>query len=101
MNKSPPQAPVLFREAVDQLRRRGVILTLAPGEFIVNFHKGASSTEYRTDDLADALEHGLQLSQVPAEPPLGPLGKGKLSRRALMYRHNRKLAAKRQKADKH
>ena len=87
-----------FKDAAEQLRARGLTLRVAPGEFVVNYDKGTPITEYRTDDLADALEHGLQMGEAKRNlPPLGPIGKGKMSSRARMYRHNRKLAAKRRK----
>jgi len=73
------------------LRSRGIVLRQLPGEYSVNFRNGSIATEYRTDELADALAHGLAMGEAPAPlPPLGPMGKG-----MNMYRHNRKIAAKR------
>ena len=94
-------AKSFFQDAAEQLHARGISLTLAPGEYIVNFRKGTAATEYRTDDLADALAHGLDMGEAPAElPPIGPTGKGRMSKRAQMYQHNRKLAARRRKAER-
>jgi hypothetical protein len=84
-----------FQAAVETLRLRGIVLRQLPGEYCVNFRKGAVATEYRTDELADALAHGVAMGEAPApEPPLGPMGK-RITMRGAMCRHNRKLAAKR------
>jgi hypothetical protein len=100
MTDSSHPASTSFQEAADRLRALGVTLGIAPGEFIVNFRNGAPVTEYRTDDLADALEHGFQMGEAKAEPPpLGPMGKGQISKRARMYRHNRGIAARRRKTE--
>jgi hypothetical protein len=95
----PDPASTSLQEAVDRLRALGVALGIAPGEFVVNFGNGTPATEYRTDDLAAALEHGLEMGEAKGDPPpLGPMGKGQISKRARMYRHNRGIAARRRKA---
>jgi hypothetical protein len=75
------------------------VLTQAPGEYRVNFHDSGPTTEYTTDDLQDALKHGREMAKTPpppALPPLGPTGR-RGSRRGLMYRHNKKIAAQRRR----
>ena len=75
-------------------------MTQAPGEYRVNFHDGTAKTEYKTDDLADALQHGREMAKTPppaALPPLGPTGR-RTTRRGVMLKHNRKIAAKRRRA---
>ena len=52
MNASP------FQIACDELAELGLKLTQAPGEYRVNFNAGSPKTEYKTDDLADAVQHG-------------------------------------------
>jgi hypothetical protein len=87
------------------LAARGARLPARPGEYVVNFRDGTPATAYVTDDLADAIEHGraLALSITAAdapkkrEPPLGPTGP-RSPRRAKIYRHNKKLAARRARA---
>ena len=84
-----------FPEAVELLRQRGIVLRQLPAEYLVNYRSGGSSTEYRTDELQDAVAHGLTMEIAAGEdPPPGPVGRS-WSRRAEMYRHNRKLAARR------
>ena len=91
--------PLSFQEAAETLRQRGIVLRQLPGQYSVNFRTGRPATEYRTDDLDDALAHGLAMGAAPApEPPLGPMGKGP-SQRGRMIAHNRKLAARRRKRD--
>jgi hypothetical protein len=88
-----------FQIAYDELGALGLVLIQAPGEYRVNFHKGAEATEYRTDSLQDAVERGRVMAldpPPPPEPPIGPTGGGK-SRRGQMYKHNRKLAARRRR----
>ena len=100
MTDSPHPASTLFQEAAVRLRALGVILGIAPGEFVVNFHKGTPATEYRADNLDEAVEHGLEMGEAKADPPpLGPMGKGQISKRARMYRHNRGIAARRRKTE--
>ena len=92
-------APLSIQEATELLRRRRVVLRQVPGAYTVNFRDGRSTTEYRTDDLDDALAHGLTMGEAPApEPPLGPMGKGP-SQRGKMIAHNRKVAGRRRKRD--
>ncbi len=92
---TPP--PMNFREAVEALRKIGIALRQLPGEYSVNFRNGRPETEYRTVELADAIAHAMGMGEAPVPlPPLGPMGKG-LTRRGLMYRHNRKVAARRRK----
>lgn len=89
----------LYRDAKDRLKALGLTLSKAGAEYRVNFPHGGASTEYVTDDLDDAVKEGERMAEhspPPKLPPLGPLGP-KGTRRGLMYRHNRKLAARRKR----
>ena len=93
MNTTP------FQAAFDELKALGLILWQEPGQYRVNFRDGTALTEYMTDDLRDAIEQGRKMAaQGPpiTEPPLGPTGP-RSTRRGVMYRHNRKLAARRRR----
>jgi hypothetical protein len=93
MNTTP------FQAAFDELKALGLILQQEPGQYRVNFHNGSARTEYRTDDLHAAVTQGRKMAAhppPPAEPPLGPTGP-RSTRRGFMYRHNRKLAARRRR----
>jgi len=88
----------LFQSAYDELRARGVVLKQGPGEYRLNYPNGTAATEYITDDLQDALRYGREMAtKTPhaAPLPLGPTGGNARSRRGLMYRHNRMIAARR------
>jgi hypothetical protein len=88
-----------FKDAFDELKALGIVLTQAPGEYRVNLALGARTGDYVTETLQDALNHGRRMAErSPATrlPPLGPTGK-RSTRRGDMYRHNRKLAASRQR----
>jgi hypothetical protein len=93
-----PTPPDSFASVVADLAAKGVRLRAVAGEYSVNFTGGGPLTDYRSDDLADAIEHGRAMARSvrPAEPPLGPIGRR--SRRGLMIRHNRKIAARRARA---
>jgi hypothetical protein len=88
-----------FNEAEAALKAIGIEIKTVPGEYIV-FKRGSSLESFRTDDLAAAVEHGKALATLAPSlrelPPIGPMGRK--SRRGEMYRHNRKIAAKRAKA---
>jgi hypothetical protein len=104
MTGSGAAALTKFQEACATLRALGIVLEALPGEYRVNFKSGAAMTAYRTDDLDDALSVGLVMAKSPAAqtaplPPLGPLGP-RNSRRSEMYRHNKRLAARRAKKSK-
>jgi hypothetical protein len=88
-----------FQIAFEELHELGLVLKQTPGEYRVNYQGGTSATEYRTDELQDAVQRGREMAEraPPAEPPpLGPTGP-RGTRRYLMYRHNKKLAARRAK----
>ena len=70
-------APPSIQEATELLRQRQIVLREVPGAYTVNFRDGRPATEYRTEDLDEALAHG-------------PMGKGS-SQRGKMIAHNRKL----------
>lgn len=91
--------PTAFQTASDELRALGLVLQKAPGQYRVNFRQGTETTEYLTDDLETALAQGRKMAAQPpppAEPPLGPTGPRR-SNRGKMYRHNRKIAARRRR----
>jgi hypothetical protein len=91
MNSTP------FQIACDELKALGLVLQQAPGHYRVNFRNGTEATEYLTDDLQAAIERGREMAAQPAPaqaPPLGPTGP-RSSRRAFMYRHNKRIAARR------
>jgi len=88
-----------FQTASDELKALGLLLERAPGQYRVNFRNGTAATEYTTDDLHAAVMRGREMAAhppAPSEPPLGPTGR-RFSRRGFMYRHNRKIAARRHK----
>jgi hypothetical protein len=97
MNTTP------FQKACDELKAIGLILQQAPGQYRVNYRKGSDATEYTTDDLQAAVIRGREMAAqppAPREPPLGPTGP-RSRRRAFMYRHNIKLAARRARKSAH
>lgn len=91
MNDTP------FQAACGALKKLGLSLRCGEGAYRVNYRGGSPVTEYVTDDLAEAVNHAREMAkEVPplSDPPMGPTG-GNASRRAIMYRHNRKLATRR------
>lgn len=89
----------LLEKVSAELRRLGLELQEAPGQYRVNFRNGTRATEYQTDDLAEALQQGRIMASHPPElpePPLGPQGP-RSPGRAVMYAHNRRDAARRRK----
>jgi hypothetical protein len=93
-----PMAVSAFQSAYDELKKLGLILHRAPGEYRVSFPHGAPGTEYITDDLQDALSRGRDMAEQPPPqqpPPLGPMGRR--TRKGEMYKHNRKVAARRRR----
>jgi len=93
MNTTP------YQKAFHELRKLGLVLQQAPGEYRVNFRNASTATEYRTDDLSEALEQGRVMALDPPprpDPPLGPTGP-RSPRKAVMYSHNKRDAARRKK----
>ena len=91
MNSTP------FQIACEELKALGLVLKEAPGQYRVNYRNGTAATEYTTDDLQAAVTRGRDMAAQPPKPserPLGPTGP-RSTRRAFMYRHNRKIAARR------
>lgn len=87
-----------FNAARDELKALGIVLSQAPGEYRVSF-ADAPASGYATENLDDALKHGRRMAETPPDPrplPLGPTGP-RSTRRGEMYKHNRKLAARRQR----
>ena len=91
--------PTAFQTALDELKALGLVLQKAPGQYRVNFRNGTEATEYLTDDLESALAKGREMAAQPPPPPAPPLGPTgpRSSRRGVMYRHNRKIAARRRR----
>lgn len=87
-----------FQTAREELRKIGIVLTQAPAEYRVNYVRGRPHTEYTTDDLHEAVIRAERMAAlIPREEePLGPMGSGS-TRKTKMYRHNRKVAARRRK----
>jgi hypothetical protein len=80
-----------------ELSRLGVTIASQPGEYRVNWRGGKEATAYYTDDLADALATGRGMAgrvPPPPPPPLGPTGR-RNTRRGMILKHNRKIAARR------
>lgn len=96
--ENQPDTVLTLAAVQDELHRAGIVLETLPGEYRVSSHH-ADPKAYCTDDLADALAYGRKLAKMPSVstlPPIGPCGK-RQARRALMYRHNRAIAKKREK----
>jgi hypothetical protein len=74
------------------LSRFGVTIRQEPGQYAVNFRGGREADAFYTDDLAAAYAYGLDLASGHRAPPPKPSFK-RISRRALIVRHNRKCAA--------
>ncbi len=91
MNTTP------FQIACEKLKALGLVLQQAPGHYRLNFRNGTTDTEYQTEDLDDALQRAREMAaQTPParEPPIGPTGP-RSKRRAFMYSHNKRVAARR------
>ena len=58
-----------IREAKTELRKVGVTLRKKDGEFRVNLAGGSESTAYYTDDLEDAFQTGVYMSNTIAVCP--------------------------------
>jgi hypothetical protein len=88
----------LFLDAQAELRLLGITLSIVAGEYSVNYEHGSGATAYFTGDLQDAIAAGRRMAAaIRTEPlPIGPTGR-RGSRRAMMYRHNRKIAARRRR----
>jgi hypothetical protein len=84
---------VEFARARDELRRLGVNLEVAPGEFRVSLVRATLGDAFFSDELAEAIDAGRRMAETfTSKPaPLGPCGR-RNTRRALMYRHNTMLA---------
>jgi hypothetical protein len=87
----------LFEKASAELKALGLVLQQLPGQYRVSFRNGGAATATTTDDLQSAIMWGREMAAnlpKPKEPPLGPMGP-RATRRGFMYRHNRKIAARR------
>jgi hypothetical protein len=90
-----------FDAAYKHLRSLGIQISYCGSEYRVNRRGGHLNTERITDDLSEAIRIGEEMAthRPPLAPqPLGPMGKR--TRRSEMYRHNRKIAAQRAKAER-
>ena len=90
-----------FIAAQAELFSLGMELTIENGEYRVGFRHGGGAVAFYTDDLNAALDAGRTMARAAknAAPPIGPTGR-RGGRRAMMYRHNRKIAAKRRREKK-
>lgn len=94
-----PMPSTPFDLAIEEVRAFGQQLRKTAGGYSVNFCHGTFATEYETDELANALRHAREVAAQappPPPPPLGPTG-SRSTKRGEMYKHNRKLAARRRK----
>jgi hypothetical protein len=98
------QIPSLIMQIMEELRARGVLITNRGGEWCVNVRGGTQATEYLTDDLQEAFEHGRALAAspmtapVPAKPPeirrkwRKPMN-ARAQRRRMILAHNHRMRA--------
>ncbi|OYV24708.1 MAG: hypothetical protein B7W99_00850 [Rhodospirillales bacterium 20-58-10] len=90
--------PALTYELVAaELRPLGVKIAAIPGDYILTYRGHRDSPELRFADLADALALGREMAgRRPESFPatMGPTGRRR-SRRGLMLKHNRWVAARR------
>jgi len=110
------QIPSLIMQIMDELRARGVLITNCGGDWCVNVRGGTQATEYLTDDLQDAFEHGRAMAAArpaapaPEKPPeiirrkwRRPMSAG-AQRRRMIKAHNHRVRAraiKKQREDSH
>ena len=99
------QIPSLIMQIIDELRARGVLITNRGGDWCVNLQGGTQATEYLTDDLQDAFEHGRAMAAsqtgapAPEKPPeirrkwRRPMS-AKAQRRRMIKAHNYRLRAR-------
>ncbi len=89
---APPNA--MFVKAQDDLQRAGIKLQIVPGGFLVNRAGSPIEKAFVSEDLTEAINAGRELARTALArlPTMGPIGRPN-SGRALMYRHNRRLAA--------
>jgi hypothetical protein len=98
--------PSLIMQIMDELRARGVLITNRGGDWCVNVRGGAQATEYLTDDLQDAFEHGramaasLLAAPEPEKPPeifrrkwRKPMS-ARAQRRRMIVAHNYRMRAR-------
>ena len=86
-----------FQIASEKLKAFGLVPQQAPGHYRVNYRNGTRETEYQTEDLDDVLRRATEMATKPPpekEPPLGPTGP-RSRRRAFIYSHNKRVAARR------
>jgi hypothetical protein len=105
-NMAGERIPSLILQIMDELRARGVLITNRGGEWCVNVRGGTQATEYLTDDLRDAFEHGRAMAAArpaaptPEKPPeiirrkwRRPMSV-KAQRRRMIKAHNYRLRAR-------
>jgi hypothetical protein len=64
-NMAGDRIPSLILQIMEEPRARSVLITNRGGEWCVNVRGGTQATEYLTDDLQDAFEHGHALAASP------------------------------------
>ena len=109
------QIPSLIIQIIDELRARGVLITNRGGEWCVRAAGGPPATEYLTDDLQDAFEHGRamaagRIAAVSSEKSSEIVRKqrrpmsSRAQRRRKILAHNHRMrgrALKKQREDSH
>jgi hypothetical protein len=88
-----------FEKAQSELRELGIKLTYS-GAYRVNYVGVRASDEIVVDDLEEAVSIGNMMAkeEPKREMSIGPMGL-RSTWRSRMYRHNRKVAARRNKSD--
>jgi hypothetical protein len=99
------QISSLIMQIIDELRARGVLITNRGGEWGVNVRGGTQVTEYLTDDLQEAFDHGRAMaaeqmtSPAPVQPPAirrkwrKPMS-ASAQRRRMIRAHNHRMRAR-------
>ena len=99
------QIPSPIMQIIDELRARGALITNRGGQWCVNVRGGTQATEYLTDDLQEAFDHGRALAadQMPSPAPVQPPGirrkwrkpmSAKALRRRMIVAHNHRMRAR-------
>ena len=94
--------PTPFQQAKAELQALGVELVSTPGAYCFRYSRNGPAAPLlpeTADDLAEAVRIGHELATrtpPPRLPPLGPTGRRR-TRRGVMFKHNRKIAAKRRR----
>ena len=85
-----------YEAVAAELRPLGIKIAVAPGDYVLTYRGIKDGPEERADALADALALGREMAERAPElapPPMGPTGR-RQTRRGLMMKHNRWIAAR-------